>query len=376
MDQNKPKTPVIGICISNAKREFQKLAKARLERYPGDMTLIRFHIKDLDFENLQVKGVYLEKKGREMNRKKGVFPLPEVIYLQCHVDDKLVKKIEGVIGRRVFNSFIFDKWECWDLLEKDDALRRHLPYTQKLENGTNLQQFLYNYEDIFLKPIDPSHGHSSKGIFRVKLLANSKELNYHNILQSVKDFFVTKQKLQKEGSILVTYLKQGEMQRESFELYKKFQDWILPKFSKNYIMQQSIQTIKWKEKVTDIRLNMNKNGKGDWEVSLLLLRVALNDSHCTPRVLTARPMRSLTKMFPNDKNMENIETAVVDIGFKICDCLDESGYHMADLGVDLGLDENGHLWVFEVNPLPHPLIGVPDHSMTKPLEYAAYLTLE
>ncbi|MBX9972598.1 YheC/YheD family protein [Cytobacillus firmus] len=336
----------IGICVSKQKREFKRLIMKRLEHYPGDMTLIRFHIKDVDLENRQVKGDYFEKKEGDIHRKQGVFPLPGIIYLQCHVEQTKVREIEQ-FGCKVFNSFIFDKWECWELLKGDNNLHYYLPETKKLENETDLQPFLYHYGDIFLKPIDPTHGHSSKGIFRAKL---------------------------QNGGIEVTYRENKDVKRQSFELYNEFQKWLLPKLSKEYIMQKSIETVTWHGKVTDIRLNMNKNAQGDWEVSLLLFRVASNNSHMTQQVVTAIPLKSLSNMFPGDQNMEEIETVVINLGFQICDSLDKSGHHMADLGIDLGVAEDGHVWIFEINPLPHPLNGVQDYSLTRPLEYAAYLT--
>ncbi|CAH0314509.1 YheC/YheD family protein [Priestia megaterium] len=352
INQNKHENPVIGICVSKLKPVFQRLVEKRLERYTNDITVIKFYIDDLDFKNRKIKGIALKKKEEKIHEIQGVFPLPNVIYLQCHVEPKIVRKIEGLIGRKVFNNFIFDKWEYWEILRKDDALNPYLPYTQKLEHKTMLQHLLYAYKDIFLKPVDHRHGHGSRGVFRVK---------------------------RKEGLLIeVTYREKESIQRKSFESYEKFQDWISPKLSKTYIIQQSIQTITCYQKATDIRLNMNKNSQGQWEVSLLLLRVASNDSHITQKVLTAQPIKNLTKMFPSNKNIDkvSIEETLVNIGFKICHSLDKSGHHMADLGIDLGIDEHGHVWIFEVNSLPHPLKGVLDHSLTRPIEYSAYLALE
>lgn len=340
--QNKQGAPLIGIGVSRAKRGFQRLVEERLEQYPDDITLIRFHIKDLDFENLQVKGDYFEKRGGRINQKKGVFPFPDAIYLQCHVKHKTVRKIEQLIGRKVFNSFIFDKWECWDLLKKDNELRNHLPYTQKLEHLVILQHLLYSYEDIFLKPIDPTHGHSSRAIFRVKL--------------------------QEEGKIETIYQEEKKIQREQFTSPKKFLDWISPKFStKAYIIQQSIQTVKYEEMATDIRLHMNKNGKGEWEVSTLIFRVATNSSHISNgiSILGINYLEEMTD--------STIKRAIVNLGSKICSVLDQSGYHMGDLGIDLGVDKNGHVWIFEVNPLPYPYTLFQYHAFTKPIEYAHYL---
>ncbi|MGN2275076.1 YheC/YheD family protein [Priestia megaterium] len=348
------KNPLIGVCVSNAKRGMQRILKERLERYSGEITLIMFHIENLDFDNLQVKGEYLEKRGREINQKQGIFPFPDVIYLQCHVDHEDVIKMEQLIGHKVFNNFIFDKWELWNILKNySGELHPFLPHTRKLKNRKELQRFLYVYKDIFLKPIDVTQGHSSKGIFRVRL--------------------------QKNGSLEVTYRKKRKMHRKSFEYYSKFINWIYPKLTKEYIIQQSIQTVTWNQKVTDIRLNMNKNDKGKWEVSALFARIALAGNHIGPgRGILYMPLeirQLIRKTLPGRRGeKEDKIKSVVDLGFKICNALDKSGHHLADIGIDIGIDKSGNPWIFEVNPIPCPFaLPIEDHSSIRPLEYALYL---
>ena len=346
------KPPLIGICVSKVKPLFESLVKERLEQYPGDATLIAFHIENLNLARRNVRGVYWEKKGQGINQKEGMFPFPDVIYLQCHVDNNVIKQIEGILGRKVFNNFIFDKWECWKLLKKDKEIRNHLPYTQRLKNRTNLYLFLHQYKDIFLKPINASTAHSSKGIFRVML--------------------------QREGNVKIFYREKNKMQEKGFKSYQKFQDWIFPKLSpKDYVLQKSIETMKDSENATDIRINMNKNSRGEWEVSMILVRVATNVSHVIPRFATFYSINDFIKMITdNEEKRGELERSIGNIGLKICRSFDKFGYHMADLGIDLGMDKNGHVWIFEINPLPFPFRGaIQDQSLIRPLEYASYLAL-
>jgi YheC/D like ATP-grasp len=352
MDQYKKNLPFIGVCVSKVKPLFEKLARERLEKYLGNANLITFHIEDLNLSKRNVRGICWEKVGESINRKEGVYPLPDVIYLQCYVENNVIKQIERVIGRKVFNSFIFDKWECWSLLGRDNGLRNHLPYTRKLVNKTNIYPFLYQYKDIFLKPINVSHAHNSRGIFRVKL--------------------------QNKGKIEIFYREKNKMKEKRFKSYQKFLDWTLPRLSPGgYILQQGIETVKSSKNATDIRINMNKNSKGQWEVSMILVRVASNISHVIPKFVTAYSISNFIKTLTVDKEKEaEIEKSVINVGMKICSMLDKSGYHMADLGIDLGMDENGHVWIFEINPLPFPFRGsIQDHSLIRPIEYASYLAL-
>ncbi|MEH7520625.1 YheC/YheD family protein, partial [Priestia megaterium] len=352
MDQYKQNVPFVGICVSLVKPLFEKLARERLEKYPGNVILITFHIEDLNLSKRNVKGICWEKIGEEIKRKEGVYPLPDVVYLQCYVENNVIKQIERVIGRKVFNSFIFDKWECWSLLAGNNELRNHLPYTRKLVNKTNIYPFLYQYKDIFLKPINVSHAHNSRGIFRVKL--------------------------KNKGNIEIFYREKNKMKEKRFKSYQKFQDWTLPRLAPGgYILQQGIETVKSSKNATDIRINMNKNSKGQWEVSMILVRVASNISHVIPKFVTAYSISNFIKTLTVDKEKEaEIEKSVINVGMKICSMLDKSGYHMGDLGIDLGMDENGHVWIFEINPLPFPFRGsIQDHSLIRPIEYASYLAL-
>lgn len=107
-------------------------------------------------------------------------------------------------------------------------------------------------------------------------------------------------------------------------------------------MQRSIRTVSLQNKPTDIRLNMNKNRQGEWEVSALCFRQAINGSHVgAGRGVLYSPMHTiqfLKEIYANDQSkVENTVQSVVDLGYKICRALDESPHHMADLGIDFGI---------------------------------------
>ncbi|MFP8644904.1 YheC/YheD family protein [Priestia aryabhattai] len=338
--------PRIGICVSKKKRLLSELIEIRIKKFRGKGSFIKFYIEDLNLEKCQVKGEYFNRKTKQW--EEGIFPFPETIYVQCYVDQQRLKEIEQVIGQKVFNNFIFDKWQGWELLSKDTVLQHSLPHTVQMKNKVDIKHFLYYHQDIILKPIDVSTGHSSRGIFRIKLQKN----NIINV------FFTKKQKIKEKN----------------FESFDTFFEWISLKISTNeYIVQQSIQTVMLDKNATDIRLNMNKNAKGKWEVSLLLMRVATNSSYIIPSTVKILSIDKLVKLYPESKlKWNNIKNEAIHIGRRICHTFDKSGYHMANIGIDLGLDANEHLWIFEVNPLPHPLNGK-DPSHKKPFEYACYL---
>ncbi|TLS36899.1 YheC/YheD family protein [Pseudalkalibacillus caeni] len=337
--------PLIGICVSNEKPMMVKLAKRRIVSFDENAQLITFMINDADFKNLRVKGEAWNKEDQEWIQ--GRFPFPDVIYIQAPLPLHTINKMKQITGHRVFNSFVFDKWEGWELLASDKEVKKHLPETKKLLNKRDLKKFLFRHKEVFLKPIN---GSTSKGIVRIKL----------DDQKGIEAFYRIKKTI---------------MKHDRFPNFINFWKWFSNKFfNEKYLMQQSIQPFKWRNKPTDIRINLTKNKDGKWEEALSLLRVASNDSHIIPGLLTAFPLQYFNTTYKNlGKDLEWIEPAAKELGYKICKALDNSGHHIGDIGIDMGLDEQKNLWVYEVNSLPFPLPGVKDVSMTRPLEYAQYL---
>lgn len=112
---------------------------------------------------------------------------------------------------------------------------------------------------------------------------------------------------------------------------------------------------------------MCKNGFGEWEATAIPSRAASNDSHICGELSDISDLRNV--------NWDWVQQ-IKDLGFTICQAFDCAGYHMADLGIDMGMDLKGKLWIFEVNPLSYPyykLADIQDDSMTRPLEYSHYL---
>ncbi|WP_077212525.1 YheC/YheD family protein [Bacillus dakarensis] len=355
MYTNKGKTPVIGICVSKVKRDLHRIVAERLKRYPCDATLITFRIEKLNLERQKVQGTCFEKKEGKIEHYQGSFPIPKVLYMQSYADPDLFKKIEESVGCIIFNNFIFEKWQAWNLFASNKTLMSHLPDTKKICTEIELKTSLSLYQDVFLKPINPVKGHSSKGIVRVKLI--------------------------NEENIKVIYQKGHKIILDEFQSFNSFWSSIQSTLATNsYIVQQSIETIRWgEEKPTDIRMNMNKNNKGEWTVSSLFARIALNGSHVAAgrgtQYLPIEIKQFLSLHFLNDEiKTTAMINALTNLGHKICQTFDQSGYHMADLGIDLGIDKSEQLWIFEVNPLPFPFASpIRDDSWIKPLEYARYI---
>ena len=342
---------LIGVCVSNEKRKFRAYVKERLKLYSGNAELIAFRMKDLDLKRKRVKGEYLKKKGKKIHRVKGVYPLPAAIYVQTYVHPRMLKKLEKAIGRKVFNNFICDKWQCSKLLFADTELQAYLPYTRKLKDLTSVQKALDRYRDVILKPINAVYAYGGKGIIRVRL--------------------------EEDNQIEAYYWSSKGMNKKIFTSYNSLWKFLLDKRSDDdYIVQQFIPTMKVEDNATDIRLHMNRDGSGQWVVSDILLRVATNESHLSHQLNVTLEIDYLDNKFPQHQGEADesyMKESIIKVGLMICRAFDHAGYHMGDLGIDIGVDENGHPWVFEVNTLPNPYPSYNYAAFTYPIEYALYL---
>uniref|UniRef100_UPI001CF9F9A3 YheC/YheD family protein n=1 Tax=Metabacillus niabensis TaxID=324854 RepID=UPI001CF9F9A3 len=316
------------------------------EYHPNEQVdFICFHWNHLNTKKREVIGLKFNKNKKVWENS--IFPIPDVVFIQGYLNTKIVKYLEDVFGKNIFNNFLFDKWEGWKFLSSSRGLKEYLPNTQKLKIDY-LQSQLSLYSDYLIKPII---GSSGNGIMRIKSFKN--------------------------GGFKVFHSFKNEITYQTFASLYELCKWVKPKIQiGDYILQKRVNTITYRRHTCDIRLNMNKNSKGNWEESLVLLRIASNSNFVIPTKMSRfYTIKQLYKypLFPK-VNMKELEKSIISLGHKICKAFDQSGYHMADLGIDLGLDKKGRLWIFEVNHIPYPALSfVEDLSIIRPFEYALFL---
>ncbi|WP_226526784.1 YheC/YheD family protein [Metabacillus niabensis] len=340
---------VIGICIRDDKLIGLTTERIRkyIEYFPYEyVDFICFHWDKIDVVNYSVAGKKFNRKSLEWDD--GIYPLPHVAFIQGFLNKNIINKLKDIFGVNLFNNFLFDKWEGWEFLSDHKIIKQHLPITHKIQLERLALQ-LNLFKDFLIKP---SIGSSSGGIIRVK----SRNDGTFDVFHSIKN-----------ECVLI-----------KFDTIKELMNWIESKVKNGqYILQQGIETIRYKDNATDIRLNMNKNSNGVWEKSIVFFRISSNNNIVIPkkvsRIYTFDQLRSSSSFLP-EVDIRKLESQIDSIGNKICQAFDQAGYHMGDLGIDLGLDMKGKLWIFEINHIPYPALGaIHDPSVYKPLEYALFL---
>ncbi len=164
--------PIVAVFVSTRVIDKLKIQKSR--RYfrirklveankTAKTTLYFFSYPDVDFQNLTVNGIYFNSVEKKWKQKK--FPFPDVLYDRVKGKSRTKMRLNYIrqrfqkIGIKKINPLDhFDKWELYQLLEKNDKLRPHLPLTRNLESTEDLKILLEHSRCIYLKACKGSRG--------------------------------------------------------------------------------------------------------------------------------------------------------------------------------------------------------------------------
>ncbi|AOZ91961.1 YheC/YheD family protein [Paenibacillus crassostreae] len=246
--------------------------------------------------------------------------LPDVIINRTrtnHPHTKMLIQRLKRMGKIVLNEQnVISKLEIHHILTKNNKLVPYLPETDSVTHHS-VRDLLEHNTSLFLKPSTASVGN---GIIRIRKI-NNKTVAEINILGRTKMYRVGINQI-------ITMVKRKK---------------------RDYLVQGGVSLMKYNGNPVDFRVSMQKNGKGRWQYTGMVGRVAKKGSivtnlHCGGQSLKA------TKLFEHwGWNSARIEGAVAKLGLRIAKTLEKEFPNIADLGLDIALDESQHPWIIEVN---------------------------
>jgi hypothetical protein len=290
------------------------------------------------------------------------FPRPNIVYnrIPLREDERLpsVKRKLAALskqpGIRLFNRRFFNKWSLFQWLNENKATRPYIPETKKLTDAIVLGNLLKKHSLLYLKPV---RGKAGVGIMTVKVQPE-KQLPFRLQIQEEK------------GSR--TY-RCGTM--------KRLWDRVLQQsaaLGEPYIAQQGITLASVKNRPFDLRALVQKNGVGQWELSGIGARVA-GDSSITTHVPRGGniddPEKLLISIFGQEKTGK-VLGKVRNTTLKLARQIERSAQNrLGEMSMDLGVDENGHVWFFEANskPMKFDEPHIRNKSLERIFQYSLYL---
>lgn len=265
---------------------------------------------------------------KDMESKKFIekmITIPRVIYNRAHLNSKMVRqKLLQCIqsGAKVFNyiPIMNSKFYVHQLLEKEAHLTRYLPTTLK-GSSKSLEYALQNMENFFLKPCYSSIG---KGIMNIK-----KEID--------GDWYLYKKHIEKKSweKRLFTTAEINMVKR----LFKK----------NSFVIQERIPLASFQNRPYDLRVVVQKDDIGNWIISGMVAKLAPEGQVIT-NVGRGGEIGLLQDYFThNEISIQDIQKKINTLGIEIAKALEKEWPNIADLGLDIGITDNGIPYFIECN---------------------------
>ncbi|MFD1175326.1 YheC/YheD family protein [Paenibacillus puldeungensis] len=212
------------------------------------------------------------------------------------------------------------KMKKYEEMLQNPVLRPHLPETHWMTNSRTLRM-LKTHSSLFIKP---NHGSGGNGIIRVRRLRRGYEVQCGSSRKTAGPASVLK----------------------AIHSYRKSKH--------RYLVQKGLQLEKYHGVIFDIRVYLQKP-KNDWMIAGMAARVAAPHKFVTNyhKGGHAEPLRRvLLSLFQNNQAKVNayyqkIEKLSINIAKTV-----NHWHSIHELGVDLAIGKDGHIWIIEANSHP------------------------
>ena len=261
-------------------------------------------------------------------------PLPDVIYNRIHSRKleqskpfKLFRKRLETFSIPLFNERFLSKWEVYNQIFQEEHLFPFLPKT-KTYTIEHLHELAHEYETIFIKPV---HGSQGRNIIKLKK-GDDGHYTIQTSIASLYDNFKVKYTLA--------------------EIHHQIKPIL---HNRLYIIQQGIELSMYESCSMDFRVLCHKNLNNYWKVTSIVARVAARDefvSNIARGGKVLKPLHVLQTSLGHKKSIE-VLALMKELALETASIISSSSTGITgELGIDIGVDQEGKLWIIEVNSKP------------------------
>lgn len=320
-----------------------------------------FTPNDIDWHNKTINGYFLNAHGGWYRR---IINFPDVIYnrlpnRRAEIGEEMTRLRERLLreGIPIFNWSFLNKADVYELLGNDLEALAHLPESVTNPSPEKMKELLHKYSFIYFKPGTGSLGH---GIYRITY-------------RTGKGYFVR-------------YRSNGSNTLLRFPSFEKLYRTLSLKHGaglKNYVAQQGIRLIEIDKCPVDFRFHMHKDGNNRWQPVGIGAKKAGRGSVTTHMknggtLLTPEQALQLTFGHRTEAILEQAKA----ISIKLSEAIERNYSHrLGELGLDIGIDQSGKVWMFEANAKPgrsifkHPALKTEGKkSLNYLLDHCLYLS--
>jgi len=358
MPDEKKSLGIITRCNGSRFPEKGYYKKLTLIGRKSGIRVIVFSPRDVQFDTRTVTG-YIYRKGAW---HRDTFPLPSYIYDRCFVGPSyrhykpFVEKLQKDPKITFLGRGLSGKWEVHQILSRSPVLSRWLPETLPYTFDTLLST-IAKHRAAIIKPMAGTHGINVARITRNEGQFIITGRNKHN-----KPF----QRMLKTNEGLRTYVNR-------FTAGRKF-------LVQPYLSLHTLDGVPF-----DVRVLVQKNGNGEWQTTGMAVRVGDKNS-ITSNLHgggKAVPLPVFLARHFRPSIRTRIEQQLHHLVRELPPFLEENHGRLVELGIDIGIDTAGNLWIIEVNSRPGRAVFSQIHdakarliAVSQPVRYAHYLMNE
>ena len=319
--------PYIGLLIHKKQDTLDKYINA-YKNYLTDYksiggAVIVFSVEGINQGSETVNGYLYNPINEEW--VKGTYAYPTALFKRIGINKSLRNHLHEKLGNAIFNEYILNKWEMYDWLSATPELRCHLPESILYKGQRDLLLFLTLHQIAYLKPISGSQG---KGIIEIKNDGIKYYVNFIEQKKCIEKEFYTVL----DACIFINQLINH----------------------RRYIIQSGIKLIQTEGCKHDFRILVLKDDDGRWQDYGLVVRTGVKGSilsNISSGGIAEKGEQFLKQLELNAGEIFDLKYNMTRIALEVANTIQKCGIHCGNLGIDMGIDTNGYIWIIEVNSL-------------------------
>lgn len=317
-----------------------------------DVTPCYFRLQDMKPGQDKINAFLKDETGYSKKR----IPTPHIIHNRAlHTSSLAKKRLEYLVmdGKTIFNQWNrYGKLEIHRLLMLNHSIRPHLPETMSA-NLTHVRHMMRNYDSLILKPNSSSIG---RGIMKLERFDSDWKLMYPH----------------------ETKIKTWKTITFAHSIPNILKSKLQPM---HYIIQQRLPLAIYKGRPFDLRVSVQRNINGGWQVTGIVGKVAKEGSFVTNIAQggIVYPLEFLIQQYSN-LNYEQVYDKIISLSIQVALHLSMHLPLLADIGLDIGITEYGLPMFIECNGRDlrysfqeGQMTDIWKSVYTNPMGYARYL---
>lgn len=294
----------------------------------------------------------------------GRFPLPQAVYDRAFYPSHaqmlrhrgLLQRLLQRPGVELLGLGLPGKLDVYAMLAGDRSIANLLPRTERYTGPRALSEWLRVHGEALLKPHGGSHG---KGVVHIRCAGGNRYEAYGRDRKNraIRRYFSTKRELL---------------------------DWAHASLAagRPFVIQQYLPLVTGADAPFDIRVLVQKNGRGLWRFTGAAARVGAAGGLTSNLHGGGAPCdaETLLRQEYGDARTIKLMQSIRDAALRVPRVLENAHGSLLELGIDFGIDRQGRIWLLEVNSKPGRMSFTRLHdkkariaAITSPIRYARYV---